>query len=341
MFEGFKEKECLEIYKKMQLIRRFEENALKLGEEGKISGTLHLYIGQEAVAVGACHALSNMDIITSTHRGHGHIIAKGGEVKYMFSELLGRENGYNRGKGGSMHITEPSLGIYGANGIVGASVPIAVGIALNKKLKNANNVTIAFFGDGALANGIVHESMNMAALWKLPIIFACENNLYAMSTSIKENCSINNPVDRAKAYGFPGLSVDGMNVSEVYNATKLAVSRACGGEGPTFIEYKTYRYRDHSIVCDRLKLTYRTNDEIERWKQKCPIKNWGDKLIKNKVCTENELLMINEEIEKIINNGIEFAHSSSLPKPEDSLKDMYTVKYRGIPDKGWLNLLNE
>ena len=338
MIKGLSNKQCLEIYKRMKLIRRFEENAYTLGEDGEIFGSLHLYIGEEAVGVGVCYALDKTDIITSTHRGHGHIIAKGGEVKYMFCELLGRENGYNRGKGGSMHIAEPGLGIFGANGIVGASVPIAVGIALQNKLRRKKQVTVAFFGDGALGTGAVHEAMNMAAIWRLPIMFICENNMYAVSTSIKDTCLLEKPSERAKAYGFPGVTVDGMDVAEVYHAARSAIKRAYNGEGPTFVECKTYRYRDHSIGVEKLRLTYRTEEEIEDWKSRCPIENWREKLLQNNICKKDDLGKIDEEVEKIITDGIEFARSSSLPMPEDALKDMYAVEYKGIPDKGWIRL---
>jgi TPP-dependent pyruvate/acetoin dehydrogenase alpha subunit len=338
MIGGLNDEQCLDIYKRMKLIRRFEENAFTLGEGGEIFGALHLYIGEEAVGVGVCHALDKSDVITSTHRGHGHIIAKGGEVKYMFCELMGRENGYNRGKGGSMHIAEPELGIFGANGIVGAGVPIAVGIALQSKLKKKKQVIASFFGDGALGTGAVHEAMNMAAIWRLPILFVCENNQYAVSTSIKDMCLLENPGERANAYGFGGVTVDGMNVADVYEAAKTAVEKARNGDGPTFIECKTYRYRDHSIGAEKLRLTYRTEKEIENWKAKCPINNWGKKLLQTKTCEKADLLRIDQDIENIINEGIEFARSSSLPEPEDALNDMYAAGYRGIPDKGWIEL---
>lgn len=332
----FNKEQCLEIYKKLKLIRCFEENALKLGDAGEIHGSLHLYIGQEAIAVGVCFALDKSDLITSTHRGHGHLIAKGGNIKYMFSELMGRENGYNKGKGGSMHIAEPDLGMLGANGIVGAGLPIALGAGFASKYKKDKKVVVAFFGDGALGTGTSHEAMNMAAIWKSPVIFVCENNKYALSLSVEEACPLKKVSDRAKAYNFPGITVDGMNVEEVYNSAVEAIKRARDGEGPTLIECITYRYRDHSIGVEKLGLKYRTKVEIDYWKSRCPIEYWKNRLLREEIGSEDELMEIDNHINDEILKAIEFARASALPKPEDALNDMYTDEYENIPDRGWL-----
>jgi acetoin:2,6-dichlorophenolindophenol oxidoreductase subunit alpha len=331
---------CLEIYRNMQLIRKFEEQAFKLSQDGEISGSLHLYIGQEAVAVGVCSNLKHTDIITSTHRGHGHLIAKGGEAKYMFAELMGRKSGYNKGKGGSMHIAEPELGILGANGIVGAGAPIGSGAALaNKFLKN-KKVVVTFFGDGALATGAVHESMNIAAIMNLPIVFICENNQYAVSLSVKDSCPLKKLSDRAKSYAMHGATVDGMDVEKVYNAAKNAIDKARNGGGPSFIECKTYRFHDHSIGVEKLGLHYRTVEEIRHWQNKDPIKQWKNKLITQQLYDERELKEVDNEIEEVILRAIKFAQDSSFPLPVDALADMYSKNYNGLPVPGWIKMKN-
>lgn len=338
MIKNFNKKQCLDIYKKIRLIRRFEESALKLGEDGEIPGSLHLCIGQEAIPVGVCYSLEKSDYIIGTHRSHGHMIAKGCDIKYMFAELMGRKNGYNKGKGGSMHIAEPSIGMLGATGVVGGGLPIAVGVALaNKFLKN-RKVIVSFFGDGAMSTGASHEAMNMAALWDLPIVFICENNNYAISTSIENAYSLKKLSDRAKAYGIPGTTIDGMCVDKVYNCTKKAVYRARNENQPSLIEFITYRYRDHSIGVEKLQLTYRNKEEINYWEKKCPMKFWAKKLIRNKICTKNELIKIENIIEKIVIEAIEFARSSKFPKKKDALKGMYVNNYKVLPEKGVISL---
>ncbi len=330
----FIKEQCMEIYRQMQLIRRFEENAVKLGDQGEILGSLHLYCGQEAIAVGLCFGLDKSDLILSTHRGHGHLIAMGGETKYMFSELMGKINGYNKGKGGSMHIAAPDLGMLGANGIVGGGAPIAVGVALANKIKKNKKVVVTFFGDGALGTGALHEAMNMAAIWNLPILFICENNQYGMTSSVKNSCPIKKLKDRAKAYGFPGITADGMDVEKVFKTSQIAIKRARDNEGPTFIEFKTYRFYDHSIGLEKLKLAYRTDEEVGYWKSRCPVKSWHNKLVREEICKEEELNEIDNTIENNLSEAIEFARASSFPEPEDALKDMYADEYKGIPDSG-------
>lgn len=336
MINRLSKEKCLMFYKRMKTIRRFDERVIELVNTNEVYGTTHEYIGEEAVAVGVCSALKKDDYIASTHRGHGHIIAKGADIKYMFSELMGRANGYNCGKGGSMHISDPDLGILGANGIVGAGVPIALGAALVSKLRNSKKVTVAFYGDGGSNQGVVHETMNMAAIWDLPIIFVCENNQYAVSTSVKYSTKIENLSQRAKAYGFSGVTVDGMDVLAVYNAVKSLIKRARSGKGPSLLECKTYRFQGHFTAEGILGLNYRTDEEIKYWKSRCPIKSWAKKLIAEDVCVQDELTEIDNLVEGLIEEAVGFARESKLPKPEDALKDMYATEYKGIPQKGWL-----
>ena len=241
----------------MVRIRRFEEEAGKLMEDGKIPGALHLYVGQEAVASGVMEHLSNKDQITSTHRGHGHLIAKGGEFDRMFAELFGRSTGYCKGKGGSMHISNMAVGMLGANGIVGGGPPIAMGAAFSNKFRKTKDVSVAFFGDGASNEGSFHEAANMAALFKLPCVFVCENNGYGEYTSQANHQAIVDVADRAAGYGMPGVVVDGMDVIAVYEAAGAAIKRARSGQGPTLLECKTYRYYDHvGVTGDGANLSY-------------------------------------------------------------------------------------
>jgi TPP-dependent pyruvate/acetoin dehydrogenase alpha subunit len=235
----------IEMYRTMKKIREFETKAAELFAEGSIPGFVHLYIGEEAVATGVCANLKDSDYITSTHRGHGHIIAKGGDLKYMFAELFGKATGYCKGKGGSMHIADADRGILGANGIVGAGHNIAVGAGLSAKYRGTDQVCVCFFGDGSTNQGTFHESLNLASIWKLPVIFVCENNLYGISMHQSRHQAIQDVADRAVAYNIPGVVVDGNDVLAVYEAAKEAIDRARNGQGPTLIECKTYRQRGH------------------------------------------------------------------------------------------------
>ena len=253
------------MYRKMLEIRFFEEKVFELYGQNLVPGTIHLYAGEEAVAVGVCNALSKDDYITSTHRGHGHCIAKGADLKRTMAEILGKETGYCKGKGGSMHIADFSIGMLGATAVVGAGLPIAVGAALSAKLRKTDQVVACFFGEGASNQGTFHESINMASAWKLPVIFVCENNLYAMGTRQSRIMNIENISDRAPSYGIPGVSVDGNDVLAVYEAAQVATERARRGEGPTLIECKTYRHKGHSRV-DPAK--YRPREEVEEWLRK-------------------------------------------------------------------------
>ena len=318
---GLTKKDKIEMLKKMLLIRSFEEQAEKLFMRNLVHGTMHLSIGEEAVAVGAIYALDKSDYITSTHRGHGHMIAKGGDIKKMFAEFLGKETGYCHGRGGSMHIADFSLGNIGATGIVGAGIPIATGAALAIKLKKRNNVVLCFFGDGAANEGTFFESLNMATIWNLPEVFLCENNQYAMSSSVKRFVPTPNISDRASAFGVPGISVDGMDVMAVYEASKAAIERARSGKGPTLIEAKTYRFKGHSKSDKNL---YRTAEEIEQWKKKDPIKNFKNKLMEIGELTEEEYDEIKAQVEKEIKEGVEFAINSPEPPIENLTKYVYT-----------------
>ncbi len=313
---------ALNMYKKMVKIRIFEENVIKFTKRGKILGFVHPYIGEEAVAVGACSNLRKEDYITSTHRGHGHIIAKGGDVKGMMAELWGKETGLCRGLGGSMHIADTDLGILGANGIVGGGIPISIGAGLSASYKGTDQVTICFFGDGASNQGTFHESLNLAATWKLPVIFVCENNLYAFFTPQKVHQSIQDIAVRAQAYGVPAEIVDGMDVIEVYKVVHQAVERARKGEGPSLIECKTYRFKGHEAA-DPDAGIYRTKEELEKWKHKDPIELLKRHLLADYEVDENQLITIEEEIQNEMKEAIGFAKESPFPKGESALKGLY------------------
>ena len=278
----------LDLHRRMVRIRLFEEAAGKLAESNKLPGFLHLYVGEEAVAAGVCGALTDQDQITSTHRGHGHLVAKGGDFDQMMAELMGKSGGYNRGKGGSMHICDLDLGMLGANGIVGAGVPIAVGAAFADKYKKNGNVAVAFFGDGATNIGAFHEATNMACALHLPVVFVCENNEYGEFTPRDKTMAITDIVDRAAGYGMPGVIVDGMDVVAVHEAAAAAVERARDGGGPSLIEAKTYRFYNHHGV-QNLGLKYRTDDEVDEWKKRDPIFTFEDRMVDAGVATRDRI----------------------------------------------------
>lgn len=307
--------------RKMYLIRKFEEGAEESYTRGLIHGTMHLCIGQEASSVGTCLSLTDADKITSTHRGHGHCIAKGADVAKMFAEFFGKETGYCRGRGGSMHIADPSKGNLGANGIVGGGLPIAVGAALSAKRLGRDDVTICFFGDGANNEGAFHESVNMAAVWKLPVVFVCENNKYGMSTSIQRSTSVKSIADRAKGYDIPGVSVDGNDISAVAEAIDAAVARARAGEGPSLVENVTYRWRGHS-KSDRNR--YRTKQEISDWMERDPIPRFAADLVAHGILTDSELADIDAATDHEIAEAIEFARGGPDPDITQLTRDVYT-----------------
>jgi len=316
-----KKEELLHFYRKMVEIRKFETKVVELFADGMIPGFVHSYIGEEAVAVGACSNLNDDDYITSTHRGHGHLIAKGGHMDKMMAELFGKETGYCKGKGGSMHIADVDLGILGANGIVGGGFPIAAGAGLSAKMRGTNQVAVCFFGDGASNQTTFHEGINLASIWDLPVVFVCENNMYGISLSQKEHQHIKDISDRATAYGIPGVTVDGNDVIAVYEAVKEAVKRARQGEGPTLIECKTYRHRGHF---EGDPTVYRSEEEVEQWKKKDPIKRFRKKLLELGTVTEDELNSIDEEVDKMVEEAVEYAKKGKFPEPEKAVEDVYT-----------------
>jgi pyruvate dehydrogenase E1 component alpha subunit len=313
-----------DLHLNMVRIRRFEEEAGKLMEDGKIPGALHLYVGQEAVASGVMAHLNNQDQITSTHRGHGHVIAKGGQFSPMFAELYGKATGYCKGKGGSMHISNMALGILGANGIVGGGPPIAMGAAFSNKFRKSKQVSVTFFGDGASNEGSFHEAANMAALYQLPCVFVCENNGFGEYTAQSNHQAVTDVADRAAGYGMPGVVVDGMDVMAVYEAAEAAVKRARSGAGPTLLECKTYRYYDH-VGVRGMGLTYRTDEEVEAWKQRDAIESFEALLVKQGVMTQKKLDNVYARVDADIQEGIAFAESSPFPTEDDLLEDVYFV----------------
>lgn len=314
-----------ELHLRMVRIRRFEEEAGKMMENGKIPGALHLYVGQEAVASGVMQHLSVKDQITSTHRGHGHLIAKGGEFSKMFAELYGKATGYCRGKGGSMHISNMELGMLGANGIVGGGPPIAMGAAFSNKFRKTKQVAVAFFGDGASNEGSFHEAANMAAVFKLPCLFVCENNGYGEYTPQVNHQAVVDVADRAAGYGMPGIVVDGMDVIAVYEAVEAALKRARAGEGPTLIECKTYRFYDH-VGVRGMGLTYRTDEELETWKKRDAIIGFEARLLELGVVTQKNIDAVYAGVNTEIEEAIQFAEDSPFPEADELLEDVYSVR---------------
>ena len=316
----------LDMYRTMQTIRQFESRVKEIFQEGKIPGFVHVSIGEEASATGVAAALTDTDYITSTHRGHGHLIAKGGDVKPMMAELFGKKTGYCKGKGGSMHIANFELGILGANGIVGAGLPIATGAGLAAKVRGSGEVAACFFGDGASNEGTFHESLNLAAAWKLPVVYVCENNLYGEFTAGRDVTSVKDIADRARGHDMPGVVVNGNDVVEVYEATREAVERARKGDGPTLLECKTYRWEGHVVGEEAFlgKRSYRPADEIEAWKQRCPLTGFEQRFVPGNFTAE-ELDAVRTEVGRRIDEAVQFALDSPLPAPEEALDDMFST----------------
>ncbi|MFA6157769.1 thiamine pyrophosphate-dependent dehydrogenase E1 component subunit alpha [Mesorhizobium sp.] len=322
VYRQYSAEQLKQVLYKMYLIRRFEEGAEECYTRGLIHGTMHLSIGQEASAMGICMPLAEDDQITSTHRGHGHCIAKGAEVKRMFAEFFGKTTGYCKGRGGSMHIADVAKGNLGANGIVAGGIPIAVGAGLSSKMMKTGKVVVSFFGDGANNEGAFHEALNMAAIWKLPVIFVCENNGYGMSTSTARSTAVKNIAERAAAYSMPGVIVNGNIFSEVAEASHQAVARARAGEGPTLIESKTYRHRGHS-KSDRNR--YRTKEEIEDWmSNRDPITLFESELREFGFIDDKGIEGIRDAVAREIADGIEFAKTSPSPDIESIQDYVYT-----------------
>jgi len=321
----------LNMMQQMVTIRKFEEQVADFLNQGKIHGTGHLYIGQEAVAVGACAAIRPEDYITSTHRGHGHCIAKGADIKRMMAELFGKETGYCRGKGGSMHIADVEKGNLGANGVVGGSIGIATGAGLTIKMKGWDRVVLCFFGDGALNQGIFHEAVNLASVWQLPVVYIAENNLYAMSTATSIAFNITDFSERAKAYGIPGVNVDGNDVLAVHRTIRDMVARARAGEGPSLVIAHTYRWKGHSRSdAER----YRTRDEVQQWKEKCPIRRFRDVLTRRNIGKEPGFDRLEEEVAAAVQDAVAFAQDSPFPA-SDTLEDgVYGCRGEAVPGTG-------
>lgn len=312
--------QLLAFYKNMVTIRAFESKAVELFAAGEIPGFVHLYLGEEAIATGVCANLEKKDYIASTHRGHGHLISKGGDLKLMMAELYGKATGYCKGKGGSMHIADVDLGILGANGIVGAGMPIATGAAFACKYKKSDAVAVAFFGDGASDRATFHESLNMASIWNLPVVFVCENNGWAISNSQKDHQNITDISDRASGYGIPGVSVDGNDVIAVYEAASAAIERARKGEGPTLVECKTWRHRGHF---EGDPGAYKDPKDQEEWLKKDPIAKLEKNLLKLKYATQAELDQVKEAAQAEIEAAIKYAQESPAPDPSEVLTDVY------------------
>jgi TPP-dependent pyruvate/acetoin dehydrogenase alpha subunit len=310
----------IEMLRRMLLIRAFESKLPLLYTEGLVRGSSHASTGQEAVAVGACFALEKTDYVTSTHRGHGHTIAKGGDVKRMMAELLGREAGYCRGKGGSMHIADFSIGMLGANGIVGGGIGIAAGAALSASIRGTGQVALCFFGEGAINQGVMLECGNMAALWRLPLVLMCENNQFAMSTRPEEATAVTGPVERAVALGISGRKVDGMDVLAMFDSVSDAVTSARNGSGPSFIEAVCYRYEGH-FSGDALK--YRSKDEHVTWIARDPIQRLRTRLLEAKLLSAEELVEIERNAHREIDDALDFAKASPLPDPSTAWEDLY------------------
>ena len=314
----------LDLHRRMVRIRLFEEEAGKLMEGGRMPGFLHLYVGQEAVAAGVMATLGPDDVITSTHRGHGHAVAKGADLRYMYAELFGKETGYCKGRGGSMHINDLKIGMLGANGIVGGGIPHAVGAALAAVCKGQDCVAVPFFGDGATNIGVFHESANLAAVMRLPVVFVCENNGYAEFTPQARHMLLKDVADRAAAYGMPAEIVDGMDAVAVYLAAQRLVARARAGQGPSFLEAKTYRFYDHQGI-KGLRIPYRTQEEIDAWKERDAITSLEGRMVGAGVASREELEKVWSLTREEIAAAIKFAEESPDPDPARLLDNVYTA----------------
>jgi len=321
--KDYEKKQLLGFYETMYKMRRFEEEVFEFYKQGKMAGLAHLYIGQEAVATGVCAALDKADYIGSTHRGHGHLVARDADLNKMMAEILGKATGYSNGKGGSMHIMAMDKGILGANGIVGGGIPIATGAAYKSLCKKSGEVTISFMGDSASNEGTFHESLNMAAAWKLPCVYVIENNLYGISTDIRDVTNTPDLAVRAKAYDIPGIVVDGMDVIAVYEATKTAVERARKGEGPSLIECKTYRWGGHHVGDPAVYRKRKSETEKEDWIAKCPLEGLKKAMINDKKATAAEIAKLEEKIEVEIMACVKFAEESDYPDAKEAFTDVF------------------
>jgi TPP-dependent pyruvate/acetoin dehydrogenase alpha subunit len=313
--------DLLTMYRQMVLIRVAEETLLRLFERAEMPGFIHSYVGEEATGVGVCHALEKTDVITSTHRGHGHVIAKGCDLNEFFAELYGRANGACKGKGGSMHVADLDIGVFGANGIVGGGVPIAAGNALAASIRREKRVAVAFMGDGATDIGPFHETLNLAAVWNLPIVFVVENNGFADFIRVSDHQKIEHIAQRAGAYGIVGVTVDGNDVEAVHLAASAAIERARNGGGPTLLECVTYRWRGHFEGDPQ---PYRTQEEVEEWKTRDPIKAAEARLVALGLADQAVFHGIREEVTRKVDEAVEFARAAPRARPESALEDVYT-----------------
>ena len=314
---------ALELLRDMLRIRRLEEKAAELYGEGKIRGFLHLYIGEEAVAVGALHALKAEDNIVATYREHGHALVRGMPMERIMAEMYGKREGCSRGRGGSMHLFDAKTRLFGGNAIVGGGLPLAVGLALADKMQGARRVTACFFGDGAMAEGVFHESANLAALWKLPVLFCCENNLYAMGTAVARYESETDLCVKAAAYGMEALKVDGQDVVAVHEATKRARQRIAESGAPVFLEYKTYRFRAHSMFDPDL---YRDKRELEEWKTRGPLHTFSARLKSEGKLTEEQFLALDARVGEEVERAVAFAEAAAWEPVEDLGRDVHTPR---------------
>lgn len=320
--KSYSKEQCLRFYEMMYRMRRFEEEVFEFYKKGMMPGLAHLYLGEEAIAAGVCEALQETDYIGSTHRGHGHLVARGAKTDKMMAEILGKAGGYSKGKGGSMHIMAMDRGILGANGIVGGEIPIATGAAYAAKYRGTDQVTVSFFGESASNEGTFHESLNMAAAWDLPVVYVIENNLYGISVDIRDVTNTADLADRAKAYGIPGAVVDGMDVFAVHEAAEKAVKRARSGKGPTLIECKAYRWQGHHVGDPAVYRARRDESEKEQWMQRCPVKNLRDAMLGHKI-DEKEITAIEKEVEQEIQDAVTFAKESPYPDPSEAYTDVF------------------
>ena len=325
--KNYSKEQLARFFRQMTLVREFELRAIEERRGGLIPGFIHSCVGQEASAVGACEALAQTDVITSTHRGHGHLLGKGGDPKYMMAELAARSPGYCLGRGGSLHMADFDLGILGANGIVGGGFPAAVGAALAFQMRKEKRVSLTFFGDGAINEGTFHESANLAGLWKLPVIFFCENNLYGEGTPQHKQAPIQDLAKRADSYGFPGVIVDGNDVITVYEAVKEARERALAGEGPTLIEAKTYRYRGHY---EGDPMVYRLPGELEEWQRRDPIPTFRLRLIESEIISEGEIEELMGGVQLQLDEAVKFAADAPIPLVDEALQGVYADTHDGL-----------
>ena len=321
-YEEINKDSVIWMYEKMFTIRRFEEQARREADAGKLRG-IHSSIGQEAVPTGVCAHLRDEDFVLGTHRSHHHCIAKGVDLNEMMAELFGKSTGTGNGKGGTMHIADINKGMLGANGIVGSNIPVATGVALTAKVKGTDNVSVVFFGDGASSQGALHEAMNLASIWKLPVLFVCENNRYAESTPFEYSVAGGSVSNRADGYGIPGVTVDGQAVLDVFEVAKEAVGRARAGEGPTLIEAQTYRYLGHAGHDD--PLTYRSEEEQEYYMNRDCIATFKKYILDSSLANENELGEIENNCEAAIATSVKFADDSPYPSDDALTEDVYTT----------------